>query len=112
MVRLSTVSDVELVVSFLPFPPTDELTFTVTVYPRTGRSLEGGLHCTDREDRPPITVGVTMKEACGTEAGTEVGGDQKFQPRSLPKTAHILSACIFMHHLHLMHYKKVSTCAK
>ena len=82
MVRFSTVSDVELVVSFLPFPPTDELAFTVTVYPRTGRSLEGGLHCTDREDRPPITVGVTMKEACGTEAGT-AGGDQKFVLRIL-----------------------------
>ena len=97
MARFSTVSDVELVVSFLPFPPTDELAFTVTVYPRTGRSLEGGLHSTDREDRPPITVGVTMKEACGTEAGTARGG-QNFVLRSLPKTAHILRqwcACIF-----------------
>ena len=88
MVRFSTVSDVELVVSFLPFPPTDELAFTVTVYPRTGRSLEGGLHCTDREDCPPITVGVTMKEACGTEAGT-AGGGQNFVLRSLPKTVRI-----------------------
>ena len=71
IVRFSTVNDVELVVSFLPFPPTNELTFTITVYSKTGRSLEGGLHCTDREDRPPITVGVTTKEACGTEVGTE-----------------------------------------
>ena len=71
IVRFSTFSDVELVVTSLPLPPTDELTTTVTVYPRIGRSLKGDLHCTDREDRPPITVGVIMKEASGTEAGTD-----------------------------------------
>ena len=71
IVRFSTISDVEVVVTSLPLPPTDELTTTVTVYPRIWRSLKGGLHCTDREDRPPITVGVIVMEASGTEAGTD-----------------------------------------
>ena len=71
IVRFSTISDVEVVVTSLPLPPTDELTSTVTVYPRIGRSLKGGLHCTDREDQPPITVGVIVMEASGTEAGTD-----------------------------------------
>ena len=75
--RFLTISDVEVVVTSLPLPPTDELTSTVTVYPRIGRSLKGGLHCTDREDRPPITVGVMAKEASGTEAGTDQRRDQK-----------------------------------
>ena len=76
IVRFSTISDVELVVTSLPLPPADELTSTVTVYPQIGRSLKGGLHCTDREDRPPITVGVIAKEASGTEAGTDQRRDQ------------------------------------
>ena len=71
IVRFSTISDVELVVTSLPLLPTDELTSTVTVYPRIGRSLKGDLHCTDRDDQPPITVGVIVKEASGTEAGTD-----------------------------------------
>ena len=71
IVRFSTISDVELVVTSLTLPPTDELTTTVTVYPRIGRSLKGGLHHTDKEAWPPITVGVIVKEASGTEAGTD-----------------------------------------
>ena len=71
IVRFATISDVEVVVTSLPLPPTDELTTTVTVYPRIGRSLKGGLHCIYRDDRPPITVGVIAKEASGTEAGTD-----------------------------------------
>ena len=71
IVRFTTIRDVELVFTSLPLPPADELTSTVTVYPRIGRSLKGGLHRIDKEDRPPITDGVIAKEASGTEAGTD-----------------------------------------